>query len=181
VQVLQHYDLWTKNQGVELTGEAGTRALYLFNEHAGRVVRNQVASEPSLYIPEDYFVLHQKFLEPFWQEFRPNWTFGENVILNLVAFVPLGFFFCAYFSSGARLNRPVLFTVILGGVVSLAIEILQAYLPTRESGTTDIITNTLGTAVGAMLYDCASVQVLLAKIGLRESKRPVSEMSRVVV
>ena len=180
-QVLQHYDLWTKNQGVELTREPDTRSLYLFNEHAGRVVRNQVPSEPSLYIPEDYFVLHQKFLEPFWQEFRPNWTFGENVILNIVAFIPLGFFFCAYFSSGGRLNRPVLFTVILGGAVSLAIEILQAYLPTRESGTTDIITNTLGTAAGAMLYGCAAVQVLLAKIGLRESKRPVSEMSRVVV
>jgi VanZ family protein len=180
-QVLQHYDLWTEEQGVELVREAGTRALYLFNEHAGRIVRNQVPSEPSLYIPEDYFVLHQKFLEPFWKEFRPNWTFCENVILNIVAFIPLGFFFCAYFSSGERLSRPVLFTVILGGAVSLAIEILQAYLPTRESGTTDIITNTLGAAAGAMLYGRAAVQVLLAKIGSPESKRPVSEISHVAV
>jgi len=175
VQVLQHYDLWTKNQGVELTREPDTRSLYLFNEHAGRVVRNQVPSEPSLYIPEDYFVLHQKFLEPFWQEFRPNWTFGENVILNIVAFIPLGFFFCAYFSSVRALNRPGLAAIVLGAAVSLTIEILQAYLPTRESGTTDIITNTLGSAVGAMLYGCPAVRVLLSRTGRRTSKQDVSE------
>jgi hypothetical protein len=55
-QVLQHYELWTKNKGVELAGDAGIRTLYLFNEHAQS--RAQVPSEPSLYIPEDYFVLH---------------------------------------------------------------------------------------------------------------------------
>jgi len=173
-QVLQRYDDWKKNQGVELIGREGTRALYLFNEHGGRVVRNQIASEPDLYIPEYYFVLHQKFLEPPWEEFQPNWTFAENVILNIVAFIPLGFFFCAYFSAGRQLNHPVLATIILGGAVSLTIEMLQAYLPTRDSGMTDIITNTLGTALGTTFYSFPAVQILLTRAGLHTRKRNVS-------
>jgi hypothetical protein len=32
----------------------------------------------------------KKFLEPFWKEFRPDWTFCENFILSIVAFIPLG-------------------------------------------------------------------------------------------
>lgn len=165
-QVLQHYDAWTKDQGVELIGEESTRALYLFNEHIGRVVHNQIASEPDLYIPEHYFVLHPKILEPPWKEFEPNWTFGRDVVLNVVAFIPLGFFFCAYFSSAGWINRPVLFTIILGGAVSLTIEILQAYLPTRDSGMTDIITNTSGTALGTGLYIWLAKQTWLGRLGI---------------
>jgi hypothetical protein len=165
-QVLQRYDVWGKVLGVQLVGKEGTRALYLFNEGEGRVVHNQVGSGPDLYIPERYFVLHQKFLEPFWEEFRPNWTFGRNVILNIVAFIPLGLVFCAYFSSVRVLNQPRLVAIVVGSAVSLTIEILQAYLPTRDSGTLDIITNTLGTAVGAMLIGLPAVQGMLARAGL---------------
>jgi hypothetical protein len=164
-EVLQHYDAWTTNQEAEIKNE-GPVALYLFNERTGSIVRNQMNSETDLHIPEHFLVLHAPFLKRPWSEFEPGWGYRKNVLINIAGFVPLGFFFCAYFVSVRRLERAVLATIVLGGFVSFTIEVLQAFLPTRDSGMTDIITNTLGTGIGAMLYSCESVQSLLTTAAL---------------
>jgi hypothetical protein len=181
-QVLQHYNAWTANQNAEIKNE-GSIALYLFNEGSGTIVHNQTNAETDLRIPEHFFVLHAPFLETPWDEFQPSWSYWKNVMINIGGFVPLGFFFCAYFVSVRRLNRAALATIVLGGVVSLTIEVSQAFLPTRDSGMTDLITNTLGTGIGAMLCNCESVQVLFATVGLggKSFPRPrhVAEVTKV--
>ena len=161
----------------------GPIALYIFNEGWGTTVHNQMNSENDLRIPEHFFVLHAPFLETPWDEFQPSWSYWKNVMINIGGFVPLGFFFCAYFVSVRRFNRAALATIVLGGLVSLTIEVLQAFLPTRDSGMTDIITNTLGTGIGAMLCNCESVQALLVTVGLggKHFPRPrhVAEVTKV--
>lgn len=174
-QVSQHYVAWTTNRRPELVQDEQPRAVYLFREHRGTVVHNQVESGPDLYIPENYFVLHQPLLEPFWKEFIPNWTFCENVLLNIGAFVPLGLFLCAYLSI-AELSRPRLIAIIIGGVISLTIEVLQSQLPTRDSGTMDIITNTLGTVFGVVAYGYGAGDILLGKNELHTTALDSSEM-----
>jgi VanZ family protein len=150
-EVMQHYVAWTTHPTTEVKIE-NPAALYLFNEGLGNVVHEQMDSRNDLQLPRRYLVLHQQFLEPPWEEFDPSWGYYKNVLINLGGFVPLGFLFCAYFSSVRRIDRAVLATIALGAVVSFAIEVSQSFLPTRDSGVTDIITNTLGTAVGATLY-----------------------------
>jgi hypothetical protein len=164
-EVAQHYNAWTTNQGA-LVENQSLSALYLFNESSGTVVHNQINSETDLRIPEQFFVLHAPFLKTPWAEFQPSWSYWKDVLINIAGFVPLGFFFFAYFVSVRSMKRPVLATILLGAATSLTIEVLQAFLPTRDSGMTDLITNTLGTAIGTMLYSCKPMQTLFATVGL---------------
>ena len=76
----------------------------------------------------------------------------DDVPRNIIGFVPLGFAACGFFPCGGTKHRAILLTILLGATTSLGIEVLQAFIPYRESGLTDVITNTLGTAVGALSF-----------------------------
>ncbi len=150
-EVSQHFAHWMRNETKGLASE-GAVALYLFNEQGGNIVHNQIDSATDLLIPERFFVLHEQFLERPWDEFRQDWNYWKDVGINVAGFIPLGFSFFAYFLTVRKIKRPVLVTVALGLAVSLTIEVLQAFLPTRDSGMTDLATNTLGTAVGVLAF-----------------------------
>jgi hypothetical protein len=143
---------WVKSEPPDLARTGRPAALYLFDEGKGNVVHNRVNSETDLVIPEHFFVLHEPFLERPWVEFRPGWRYWKNIAVNIVGFVPLGFFFSAYFSSFRKIKGAGGKTIALGFATSLTIEVLQAFLPTRDSGMTDLITNTLGTAIGVIAF-----------------------------
>jgi len=163
-QVREHYESWTTRGRPELSSDEHAKAVYLFGERSGNVVHSAVSPGMDLYIPARYLILHQRFLEPFWKEFKPGRAYLKDVLINIVGFIPLGFFFCAFWSSVRPVNHAALTTVALGFTVSLTIEILQSYLPTRGSGTTDLITNTLGTFIGAKLYASKIAQTFLARV-----------------
>jgi len=169
MQVLRHYRTWTQAEQPEISSDESNAALYLFNERAGAVVRNQarsssaLATGPDLYIPERYTVLDKILLEPFWKEFSMSRSYWSSVFKNVIGFVPFGFCFLACLSAH-QVRRAALATVILGFLVSLTIEVLQGYLPTRDSGTSDIITNTLGTYLGATAFRAVS-PILAARAG----------------
>ena len=151
-EVSQHFVSWTNGAGKALATTQGAVALYLFDERGGNIVHNQIDSATDLLIPERFFVLHEQFLERPWDEFRQDWNYWRDVCINVAGFIPLGFSFFAYFLTVRKLKRPVLVTVVLGFAVSLTIEVLQSLLPTRDSGMTDLITNTLGTALGVLAF-----------------------------
>src|SRR5262249_25513154 len=126
-------------------------ALYLFDEGAGSAVHNQTKAGVDLYAPRRYMVLDQDLLEPFWQEFSMTRLYWSAVLKNIIGFVPFGF--CIYPCLKARqVRRTMAVSVILGTVVSVTIEVLQVYLPTRDSGTTDLLTNTFGTYIGVLVF-----------------------------
>ena len=163
-QVAKHFETWTTQGAPELLGNEQITALYLFNEHTGNIIHNAVHSGTDLYIPKRFSLLHQTFLKPFWKEFKPGWDYVRDTMMNIIGFIPLGFFFYSYWTSARSVKSAALATVLLGLAVSLTIEILQSYLPNRNSGTTDLITNTFGTFLGVRLYGWRLSQTLLAKV-----------------
>jgi hypothetical protein len=150
-EVAQHFADKTKGKQADLFNSEVVVASYLFNEGHGNVVHNQVDPSTDFFIPKRFFVLHEQLLERPWDEFRSDRHYWEDVGINIAGFIPLGFFFRAYFSPIGKIKRATWLTIALGLSVSLTIEVLQAFLPTRDSGVTDLITNTFGSALGAIL------------------------------
>ena len=150
-EVFRSYEAWTRTGRPELTKQNPAIALYLFDEHSGDVVHNLEGSGGDLFIPKRYMELHHTLLRRPWDEYSPGWGYWKDVLINIAGFVPLGFFCYAYLLSASLSKRPMLMTVVLGCLLSLTVEILQAFIPTRDSGLTDVVTNTLGSAVGIAL------------------------------
>jgi hypothetical protein len=162
-QVTQDYAVWSKNEALGRLAGENPIAIYPFNERSGSVVHNQITSQPDLFIPPRYFVLREGMLDVPWKEFNPTWGYAQDVLVNIGGLIPLGLFFCAYFARIERMNQPMLSAVLVGAIASLTIEVAQAWLPTRDSSCTDLITNISGTAIGALLYRLKLTQFLFAK------------------
>jgi glycopeptide antibiotics resistance protein len=107
------------------------------------------------------------------EEFNPDWTYVKDVMVNIAGFVPLGVVLCAYVVWTKTPKTAILYTILAAASMSFVVEVRQAYIPRRVSGMTDIITNTLGAALGAFLARSAVVNGILGRMKLM----PTSENS----
>ena len=163
-QVVQNYHGWIQNGRPPSSAPADQAALYLFEERTGSVVQNSARWGPALTIPAYFKILQKPVLaRPRMQDFV-RWSTWEDVLLNVVGFIPLGFFVCAYLSS-RRTRRAALAAILVGAAVSLAIELLQVYIPVRDSDMTDLLANTSGTLAGVLLYGRALAWTSRASLG----------------
>jgi VanZ family protein len=148
-EVAQHYAVWTSHQAEHLAAESGLAALYRFDEGNGQWANDLSTNRHRLLIPERYDVLRKRVLE-----LDPIQMSDLNdIAINILGFMPFGFIVFGY----RRLAKPdgrgwnVVWAVCAGAAISLAIELTQGWLPNRTSSTTDLLTNTLGTFLGALL------------------------------
>jgi hypothetical protein len=161
-EVFSHYKGWINRSGID-PSDVNRVALYPFSERTGREIRNAVVSGPDLEIPKHFAVPHKALLASPLKEFKASWGYVKDILLNIMGFVPPGFVGCAYLALTGSRRKAILCTTLVAGMLSFVIEVLQAYLPQRVSGTTDIITNTLGAAIGAGLARPGAVRTILGK------------------
>jgi VanZ family protein len=125
-------------------------ALFYFNERSGRTVGDQSGNGWNLQIPAFPRLLKHEVLVANLEKPLTDFSQRADMIVNLVGFIPLGVFFSlcfgAFMKSGARI---VLLTVCCAFAVSLGIELLQVFIPTRTSQLPDLVLNTLGALIGA--------------------------------
>jgi len=165
-EILAHYQKWTEGRQAELVKESLTPMVYDFRQGSGALIQDLGGTGPDLLIPIHYSVPHKPILQRPWEEYRPNLTYAADLAVNIAGFVPLGFLLSAFLWSSAHCKRPILTTIIVGGLISISIEILQAFIPSRSSGMTDIITNTSGTALGSLLIVQPAVKRWLARLSI---------------
>jgi VanZ family protein len=167
--------------GPKKSGEEGLVSFYLFDEHSGTLAHDSVGSH-HLLIPPRFEVLKKTILVPPWEDFRFTRAYLMDVITNILGFIPFGFFLSAYLRlrKPASIYRILFISVLVAGCISLSIELIQAYLPTRSSQLTDVITNISGAALGVILfnfYQRRSIQSFLKVKSIDLSKNKSAPIS----
>lgn len=88
---------------------------------------------------------------PFWLwAANPFHATHFDVLLNIVAYVPLGLF-TALVPRRASPVRRIAIGTLAGAALAFTMESLQAYVPTRDASVYDLASNTLGAGLGALL------------------------------
>ena len=88
------------------------------------------------------------------------WTFFDTLV-NILAYFPFGVLLA---NAARHADRPVAPSWLVGratllaGAFSVAMELLQAYLPGRASSPLDVLTNTAGALLGALLVVLPAVR-----------------------
>jgi len=162
-EVLRNYKAWNDVPRTDPQPSDGTIARYSFTEGMGNWLHNDVVSGPDLEIPQRLKIPHKPFLQSPTVRFEANWYYAHDLLLNIAGFAPLGFFLCVYWSSAQTPRRALIYSIVIGALLSFSIEVLQAYVPERDSGVTDIITNTLGTFCGAALARSSIVRTVFSR------------------
>ena len=149
-----HFNSWSKDRNFAFARHAKPSVLYLFNEKGGTRALDHSGSNHHLEIPSRMKLLERRILALPSRIFMSHVGFIIDIIINLVGFIPFGFLVCAILvrSGGTFQRHGVLITAGLCMSVSLSIEILQAWIPSRNSNILDLALNTLGGLSGAIIY-----------------------------
>lgn len=87
------------------------------------------------------------FLSAPW----PKYFTWLDIYLNVIGFMPIGFAWATVLARSLRPGRRVLAVWLAATLLSLCIETIQNYLPTRVSSNLDLTANSLGALIGAVL------------------------------
>jgi VanZ family protein len=127
---------------------------YGFTEETGAVCRGGADSRYDLVVPSVFQAPKKGILFPPWRVQKFDRSFWKDMFVNILGFIPFGFAVYAWaHKSGERKGVVAMgIALLLGAGISLFIELLQVYLPTRDSSLTDVMNNVLGTYIGARLF-----------------------------
>ena len=84
-----------------------------------------------------------------------------NAFLNVLLFVPFGFGLSEKLRERGKSPAATAMTVLMAGAMfSYAIEFAQIYIPSRDSGWEDVLTNSTGSVMGFLFYELLGGAVL---------------------
>ena len=98
---------------------------------------------------------------PDWNVLKKG-SLRSDIIVNVLGFVPLGFLFAFWRGqvNGSRRWGSYVFAVLIGALVSLAIEVTQAFIPARDSSLIDVLCNITGAISGVTGFHLFSLTKL---------------------
>jgi VanZ family protein len=87
------------------------------------------------------------FLTPRWAEHLSR----PDLVTNVLAYMPLGLLLARWWRGRGSVVGATAVATLLGAVLSFSMESAQQFLPARIASLSDLLANTLGTGIGAVL------------------------------
>jgi len=98
---------------------------------------------------------------PFLLETSVKHVMYGDFLLNVLLFVPFGFGVSAQACKRGKSRwTSLLLALVAGACVSYTVEVLQFYIPARDSGWEDVISNSMGSVAGFFLFELCGGAVL---------------------
>jgi hypothetical protein len=152
------------------TGELGDVAITRGNSTKSQFIgfligQNDGETVHRLVVPKQFPLFLKPVLALPWHDFTNEASYWADIAVNLLGFMPFGFFIAIAISAKGSSKvfwgnkRIVIYTTVLGFGISLFIELTQVFMPFRTSQLSDLIMNTLGTMIGALLRSASVKQV----------------------
>lgn len=151
--IVIHFNKWSKDQNFLFAKQDKPYILYLFDEKREVRAFDHGAGNLHLEIPPRIHILKKRILSPPWGRLELNRSYIQDIIINLAGFIPLGFILSAALIEFSRTSEKhvVIMTVVLCFFLSMTIEIVQAWIPSRSSELHDLMLNTSGGLLGALI------------------------------
>ncbi len=145
------YDSWAGTGSLASAGGRNPAALYLFTEKGGSRVFDAAGGAQPLDIPRRATPPRRKMLAGVPGDAGPPGGLARDALLNVAGFLPVGFLCTAALGLSGRASggRAAAGAVLFCFALSLTIETLQGWIPSRSSQMTDLILNTAGAIAGA--------------------------------
>ena len=157
-----HTKRWHKDQNLSFAEKGKPAVLYLLDEKRGKRAFDHGEGKLHLEIPPRMHALEKIILSSPWIGSELNRNYFIDIIVNIIGFIPLGFVLSItlFKFNITSEKRVVLMTVASCFILSLTIEIVQAWMPSRSSNMLDLMSNTSGALIGAVIYQ------LIVKLGV---------------
>lgn len=154
-KVFNNYEKWKSNTYGE--SEGNQAMLYLFDERTGTIVNNKISSDYQLVIPPLFKTLKKEMLSLPRNLLKLNRSSILDILLNILGFIPIGFFLAIGISETRFHSKKQIYilTIFSGLIISLIIEMLQTFLPSRDSSMLDLALNVAGTFIGVLILHIA--------------------------
>jgi VanZ family protein len=154
-RVFEHFEKWKNGSALPLSREKDIVVFYPMDEKNGQKIHNAASNHYHLSIPIRFKILKKNYLKLSRNALKLEGLSLRDMYINILGFIPLGYLLVvnisSFMSSRASTWRLIFWAILGGTLISLFIEILQAFLPTRNSSLTDLIFNALGTGLGLIL------------------------------
>jgi hypothetical protein len=152
-EAAQRFRQWDSSGREALLPAALAAHFFAFNETHGAVAHDCAARGFDLHVPKLFHIIKKQVLLAPWDDFQWSRSYLADVVINLFGFMPLGFFMSLFLFEVAAIQsrkKNVSVTISVCFVISLCIELIQVYIPTRDSQMSDLIMNTIGGGIGGV-------------------------------